>query len=150
MAMSYAYRGESETGPAAPIASKAGKTANRRSNPTRSRAATAPELEVESVVEPKTFEPDTGLEAPKPVATRTRRAQVEAEALERRNKRTERLAELEAKRDNLIDRLDVGAARIQEARTEGKDVTSWEDFWIQLLRSYEQVCDELRDLASQD
>lgn len=50
------------------------------------------------------------------------------------------------KRDEYIERLDSGAAKIEEARAQGKDVTTWEDYWIQLLRRYEAVCDKLREL----
>ena len=56
-----------------------------------------------------------------------------------------KLAALEAQRDKLIDRLDTGAVRIQEGRAEGKDVSSWETFWLGLLRQYESVCNQIRD-----
>ncbi len=140
MAMPYAYFEEQNQ---AQQNSRAEKTNGRRAIPTQSRAATVTKLEP--------------LESDQLTASSTRgrsntatKAKAEAEATERRNKRTEKLAELEARRDNLIDRLDMGAVRIQEARVEGKEVSSWEDFWLQLLRSYEQVCDEIRDLAVQE
>jgi hypothetical protein len=57
------------------------------------------------------------------------------------------IARLTEKRDEYIERLDVGAAKIEEARGQGKDVTTWEDYWIQLLRQYEAVCAKLRDLT---
>jgi hypothetical protein len=57
------------------------------------------------------------------------------------------IARLTEKRDEYIERLDIGAAKIEEARGQGKDVTLWEDYWIQLLRQYEAVCGKLRDLA---
>lgn len=44
----------------------------------------------------------------------------------------------------LEDRLDDGYRRIEEARVQGRDVQAWEDFWIQLLREYEEICDGLR------
>jgi hypothetical protein len=30
--------------------------------------------------------------------------------------------------DEYIERLDIGAAKIEEARSQGKDVTLWEDY----------------------
>jgi hypothetical protein len=125
MAMPYAYREEQEKS-ADSISSIAAKPTKRRT-----RTANVPVVKTEPVeIQPAS------------IATLAT-----AEALTKRTQHIERVTELEAKRDNLIDRLDVGAARIQEARSEGKDVTSWEDFWLQLLRSYEQVCDELRTLT---
>ncbi len=58
--------------------------------------------------------------------------------------RPKRIAPLVDYRDELVERLDVGAARIEEARSQGKDVSSWEDHWISLLHRYEWVCDNLR------
>lgn len=56
---------------------------------------------------------------------------------------------LEAHRDSLYHRLELGYERIEHGLAEGSDVTTWEGFWIALLREYEQVCDELqRDLAA--
>lgn len=56
---------------------------------------------------------------------------------------------LETHRDSLYRRLELGYARIERGLAEGSDVTTWEDFWIALLREYEHVCDELqRDLAA--
>ncbi len=51
------------------------------------------------------------------------------------------------KRNELIERLDRGAARIEEARAQGKNVNDWEDYWIQLLRNYEKVCDQLAEMS---
>lgn len=59
------------------------------------------------------------------------------------------IARLTEKRDEYVERLDIGAAKIEQARSEGKDVTSWEDYWIQLLRQYEAVCDKLRELKGE-
>lgn len=61
--------------------------------------------------------------------------------------RQELIAALEMKRNELIERLDRGAARIQDARNQGKNVDAWEDYWISLLRTYEKVCDELATLG---
>ena len=56
---------------------------------------------------------------------------------------------LEAHRDSLYRRLELGYTRIERGLAEGSDVTTWEDFWVALLREYERVCDELqRDLAA--
>lgn len=63
-----------------------------------------------------------------------------------RQEKLQTIAQLEEKRDKLVDRLDEGAARIEEERSKGKDVTAWEDYWITLLRQYETTCEKLRDL----
>lgn len=60
--------------------------------------------------------------------------------------RVEQIAELEVKRDEFVARLDVGAVRIEDARAKGKDVSEWENYWLQLIRQYEAVCDNLYDL----
>ena len=48
----------------------------------------------------------------------------------------------------LEQRLDDGYRRIEEARLNQLDVRAWEDFWIELLREYERVCDDLGSLAA--
>ena len=48
----------------------------------------------------------------------------------------------------LEQRLDDGYRRIEEARLKQLDVRAWEDFWIELLREYEGVCDDLGTLAA--
>lgn len=58
------------------------------------------------------------------------------------------IARLIAKRDEYVGRLDEGAVKIEEARKQGKDVTTWEAYWIQLLNQYAGVCDKLRDLGA--
>jgi len=45
-------------------------------------------------------------------------------------------------------RLDDGYRRIEEARVRGVDVQAWEEFWLQLLSEYEDVCDGLRLAAA--
>jgi hypothetical protein len=55
---------------------------------------------------------------------------------------------LEEKKQEYQERLDIGGAKIEEARSQGRDVTAWEDYWIQLLRQFEAVCDKLRDLKT--
>lgn len=62
----------------------------------------------------------------------------------------EEIKKLEEERDDLVVRLDTGAAKIEEARAQGKDVETWESFWIALLRRYEKVCDRLRDLQAEE
>lgn len=42
-------------------------------------------------------------------------------------------------------RLEDGYRRIEQAAREGKDVSAWETFWINLLRQYEALCDSLAD-----
>jgi uncharacterized coiled-coil DUF342 family protein len=56
---------------------------------------------------------------------------------------------LEEKRDEYVQRLDIGAAKIDEGQAQGKDCTLWTDYWIQLLRQYEVVMDKLRDCESE-
>lgn len=53
------------------------------------------------------------------------------------------MAHLSAKRDLLVGRLENGSRQIEELRSAGTDVDAWEEYWIRLLRQYEQVCDEL-------
>jgi hypothetical protein len=60
--------------------------------------------------------------------------------------RVSRLAGLIEKRDAYVERLNTGAAKIEEARDQGQDVSLWEDYWIQLLHRYEAVCDTIREL----
>jgi hypothetical protein len=50
--------------------------------------------------------------------------------------------------ETLERRLDDGYQRIEEARMQGRDVQAWEEFWIQLLREYEEICDGLRLAAA--
>lgn len=52
------------------------------------------------------------------------------------------------KRDELMERLDVGGAKIDEAREQGKDVSAWETYWLELLHQYEQASDKIRDLSN--
>jgi hypothetical protein len=68
------------------------------------------------------------------------------EAARLQQERLELIAALEVKRNELIERLDKGAARIEDSRTQGRDVSEWEDYWVQLLRNYEKICDQLTEL----
>jgi hypothetical protein len=54
---------------------------------------------------------------------------------------------LDRRRQSLARRLDDGYRRIDQAIATGADVSAWETFWIDLLREYEAVCDELREAA---
>lgn len=54
--------------------------------------------------------------------------------------------ELEKRSSELSDRLSLGGMKIEEARAQGNDVTSWENHWIALLHQYEEVCDQLKEL----
>lgn len=65
---------------------------------------------------------------------------------ERERERAEVIARLEAKRDEYVERLDIGVAKIEEAQSQGKDVQEWESFWVGLLRQYEAICDKLKEL----
>lgn len=56
---------------------------------------------------------------------------------------------LAAHRDSLYARLAIGYERIERGLVDGQDVTTWEDFWVALLKEYERVCDALQaDLAA--
>lgn len=116
-------------------------TTTRRSQasvPPASRAATARKLETTPDDFSLEFEAVTST-AP---LSKLSQAEIEARQLERH-----RMIEvLITKRDQYVDRLDTGAAKIEEARAQGKDVSEWEDYWISLLRRYEEVCDKLRDI----
>jgi hypothetical protein len=54
---------------------------------------------------------------------------------------------LDRRRHSLARRLEDGYQRIDQAIATGADVVAWETFWIDLLREYESVCDELREAA---
>ena len=56
-------------------------------------------------------------------------------------------AVLERRRLSLARRLEDGYQRIDQAISTGSDVAAWEMFWIDLLREYESVCDELLTAA---
>ena len=48
---------------------------------------------------------------------------------------------------SLESRLEDGYSRIDQARARGEDVTAWEEFWIGLLRQYEETTLSLADAA---
>lgn len=47
----------------------------------------------------------------------------------------------------LENRLADGYSRIESAVARGEDVQVWEDFWILLLHSYENLCDGMKQAA---
>lgn len=47
----------------------------------------------------------------------------------------------------LESRLADGYSRIESAIARGEDVRVWEDFWISLLHSYEDLCDGIQQAA---
>ena len=53
-----------------------------------------------------------------------------------------RLAKIDDHRMALARRLEDGYDRIERALAEGQDVSQWEVFWVDLLRQYEELCDE--------
>ena len=117
------------------------RSANKGIVPAPSAEATARKLDL-TAEEELQFEGTTMKQA-------SRKAQPNREAEIQYQERQQTIARLTEKRDEYVERLDIGAAKIEEARSQGKDVTSWEDYWIQLLRQYEAVCDKLRDLTNQ-
>jgi hypothetical protein len=50
---------------------------------------------------------------------------------------------LEQRRDTLAARLEMGFEKIEQAEREGKDTVRWEQAWLQLLKEYEGVCDQI-------
>ena len=61
------------------------------------------------------------------------------------------ITDLQREVETLEQRLVDGERRIEEARQLGADVDSWETFWIELLHTYEAVCDRLQAMnAEQD
>ena len=111
--------------------------------PPQSAEATARKLDL-----PVEDAAQTGLEFEGSNMKPNRKAQTNREAEIRHQERQQTIARLMEKRDEYVERLDIGAAKIEEARSQGKDVTLWEDYWIQLLRQYEAVCDKLRDYTA--
>lgn len=58
--------------------------------------------------------------------------------------------ELARHRDSLYTRLETGYERIERVIAAGDSPKAWENFWIDLLREYERVCDELTHRARED
>ena len=57
-------------------------------------------------------------------------------------------ADLERELEILEQRLRDGERRIEAAQMAGADVEAWEEFWIELLHSYENVYDRLLGMDS--
>jgi hypothetical protein len=55
------------------------------------------------------------------------------------------IRELEPLKGELVERMDAGAIKIEQARAAGRQVDKWEDAWILLLRQYETVEDLIRE-----
>ena len=51
------------------------------------------------------------------------------------------LVSLEQRRDTLYTRLAHGYDTIEQAKSDGEDVSHWEAGWLRLLREYERVCE---------
>jgi len=153
--MAMAFHEREDLNPPRPMKIMGERMAAQRSVPARSRAATARKLEEVTAPAPEELEQDEDeLVVETRPRSRANQAQANAarlkaneEAAQREMKRLKDIEELETKRDQLVERLDTGAARIEDARAKGKDVHDWEDYWIGLLRHYEQICDKLRELS---
>jgi hypothetical protein len=63
--------------------------------------------------------------------------------------REQTIKRLEEKRDEYVERMDIGAAKIEEGEAQGVDTESWQMYWIGLLRQYEAVCNKLRELKKE-
>ncbi|MDQ4044287.1 MAG: hypothetical protein M3173_02410 [Chloroflexota bacterium] len=59
-------------------------------------------------------------------------------------------ARIQRELDVLEHRLRDGEHRIEEARSAGADVKAWEEFWIELLHSYEATHDRLATMLASD
>ncbi|MEI6042798.1 MAG: hypothetical protein WCS37_00280 [Chloroflexota bacterium] len=153
MAIAFHERRESEEQPPVKVMGgerKVTSTVERSSVPSHSRAATARKLEeVASPTPEQAEEPEVSIRRGRggQTSAETNRIKANQEALQREERRIKEIEDMETKRDELVERLDKGAVRIEEARAKGKEVQEWEDYWIQLLRHYEQICDKLRELA---
>lgn len=58
------------------------------------------------------------------------------------------MSRLVDERNSLVSRLETGSERINQLRSAGHDVSSMEEFWMRLLRRYEDVCDRIADFES--
>ncbi len=56
------------------------------------------------------------------------------------------IADLERELGALEQRLRDGEFRIDEARLVGADIAAWEEFWIELLHTYQAVHDRLQSM----
>jgi hypothetical protein len=60
---------------------------------------------------------------------------------------SQQVADLDARRSTLENRLEDGYHRIDQAVLSGADVGEWDSFWLRLLGEYEDVCRELDQAA---
>jgi hypothetical protein len=60
------------------------------------------------------------------------------------------IRELEHELEVLEQRLTDGERRIEEATQIGADTAAWEDFWIELLHTYEAVYRRLQQREDHD
>ena len=58
------------------------------------------------------------------------------------------IMDLENEISVLEQRLLDGERRIEDARLIGTETGAWEEFWIELLHTYEAVCDRHRELIA--
>ena len=58
--------------------------------------------------------------------------------------------ELEARKMELVRRLQDGDEQISAAKRNGAETTRWENHWITLLRQYETVCREIAESSAAD
>lgn len=58
-------------------------------------------------------------------------------------------SDLEARRESLYARLQEGYERIEQGIAEGRDVTTWGEFWDALLAEYDQVVERLTEERSE-
>jgi len=63
----------------------------------------------------------------------------------RHSQRTTPVTDLQARKAELIRRLQDGDEQISAAKRDGADTTRWENHWITLLRQYELVCQEIAE-----
>ena len=67
----------------------------------------------------------------------------------RHTRNTNATTNLQARRDELVRRLQNGDEQISTAKRDGTDATRLEDHWITLLRQYESVCQEITGSGDQ-
>jgi uncharacterized coiled-coil DUF342 family protein len=66
------------------------------------------------------------------MTTRTKETEIKISELK------DTITRLEEKKGEYVERLDIGGAKIEEARSQGLDTENWQAYWIQLLRQYEK------------
>jgi hypothetical protein len=67
----------------------------------------------------------------------------------RTSQRTTPETDLQARKAELVRRLQDGDEQITSAKRDGADTTRWENHWITLLRQYESVCREISESGDQ-